>query len=318
MSEETKSADNEVNELLQKLDFGAPLKRAREKASMSHIDVVDELLISIDIIKALENSQVEALPAPAFTRGYIRSYARLLNVPADEILADYVKMAPDSRHELSAHSILPVQKSSSDNLIKLMSYGFVVVAVVVLVYWLYTTDFNVDSNVQSTTSVAEINNIDEEHDSQLQTLKLKPLSETDAVIETQPEQVADADKSIEINQPVEAAAVVDEHVASSADETIEITAAVEPDQLVLSALADSWCEIQDSTGKRLFYQLLNSGADIKVSGIAPFSVFLGNAPRVRVEINNKIVDFDNLINMNSNVASIKINHDATATKISNR
>jgi len=317
MSEIIKSADNEVNELLQKLDFGAPLKRAREKASMSHIDVVDELLISIDIIKALENSQVEALPAPAFTRGYIRSYARLLNVPADEILADYVKMAPDSSHELSAHSILPVQKSSSDNLIKLMSYGFVVVAVVVLVYWLYTTDFNVHSNVQSTTSAAEINNTYDEHDGQLQTLKLKPLSEPDAVVETQPEQGADIDKSIEINQPVEAAAVVDDTVASSADEAIEITAVV-PDQLVLSALADSWCEIQDSTGKRLFYQLLNSGADIKVSGIAPFSVFLGNAPRVRVEINNKIVDFDNLINMNSNVASIVINQDATATKISNR
>jgi cytoskeleton protein RodZ len=312
MSEEIKSADNEVNELLQKLDFGAPLKRAREKASMSHIDVADELLISIDIIKALENSQIEALPAPAFTRGYIRSYARLLSVSADEILTDYVKMAPDSSHELSAHSILPVQKSSSDNVIKLVSYGFVVVALVVLIYWLYTTDFNVDSNADIKTAVAEFNKVEDEQNSQLQILELKPLSEPDPVEETQLEQEADT------NEPPETTEIIDKSAVVNHDETAEVITAVEPDQLVLSALADSWCEIQDSTGKRLFYQLLNSGAEIKLLGIAPFSVFLGNAPRIRVEINNKIVDFDDLINTNSNVASIEINHDATVTKISNR
>ena len=318
MSEEIKSADNEVNELLQKLDFGAPLKRAREKASMSHIDVADELLISIDIIKALENSQIEALPAPAFTRGYIRSYARLLNVSADEILAGYVKMTPDSSRELSAHSILPVQKSSSDNLIKLVSYGFVVVAVAVLIYWLYTTDFNVDSNVDTTATVAEFNKAQDEQNNQLQTLELKPVNEIDHAVATQSDQEPDTDEVVEINAPVEVTEVINKSTVVGSDKTSEVIAVVESDQLVLSALADSWCEIQDATGKRLFYQLLNSGAEIKLSGTAPFSVFLGNAPRVRVEINNKIVDFDNLININSNVASIEINQDATVTKILNR
>ena len=102
--------ENEVNELLQKKDFGAELKIAREKSGLSIIDVAENLLINADIIKAIESSQAEALPPLTFTQGYIRSYARLLNISADKIINDYVQMVPDEKQTLSPHSVLPVQK----------------------------------------------------------------------------------------------------------------------------------------------------------------------------------------------------------------
>ncbi|VAW60479.1 hypothetical protein MNBD_GAMMA08-2123, partial [hydrothermal vent metagenome] len=97
MTDEIKKLDdvgNEVKDLLQKKDFGASFRPAREKLGLSQVEVAEHLLISIDVIKALENSQADALPALTFTQGYIRSYARMLNVPADEIINDYVQMAP--------------------------------------------------------------------------------------------------------------------------------------------------------------------------------------------------------------------------------
>ena len=90
------------------------------------------------------------------------------------------------------------------------------------------------------------------------------------------------------------------------------------DKLVLSALDDSWCEVQDSMNTRLYYQLLSKGEDITLSGVAPFVVFLGNAPKVRAEVNNKIVDFENLIRKNSNVVNLKIEKDAAVNLISSR
>jgi len=304
MTDEIKKLDdvgNEVKDLLQKKDFGASFRPAREKLGLSQVEVAEHLLISIDVIKALENSQADALPALTFTQGYIRSYARMLNVPADEIINDYVQMAPDSKQVLTPHSVLQAQKSSNDLLIKTITVGFVILAVIVLGYWLYHTSFEMHS---------ESNN---------------NVSEFDLKIEESPEYEPSVDKIIEKPLLVEETNAAIEHsktdlVAAEKTQTVveekkEISVA---DQLVLSALDDSWCEVQDSMNTRLYYQLLSKGEDITLSGVAPFVVFLGNAPKVRAEVNNKIVDFESLIRKNSNVVNLKIEKDAAVNLISNR
>ena len=44
-------------------NFGEGLKRAREAAGLSIGDVAEKLLVSADIISAIDNSQADALPA---------------------------------------------------------------------------------------------------------------------------------------------------------------------------------------------------------------------------------------------------------------
>jgi len=116
------SADNQgrqhsnADSLLRKKEFGSELVKARKALSLTAADVADKLLISEDIIKAIENSQVENLPALTFTRGYIRSYARLVDVPAEEIISAYLSVVPDQKASLSVHSALPAQPSSSGNI----------------------------------------------------------------------------------------------------------------------------------------------------------------------------------------------------------
>jgi len=329
MTDSMKAADaveNEVNDLLQKKDFGAPLKRAREKAGMSLANAAENLLISVDIIKALENSQADALPALTFTQGYIRSYARLLGISAEEIISDYVHMAPDSRQALTAHSVLPVQKCCNDKVVKFISFSFVVVAIIVLVLWLVNTDFTLKTNIVTDTS-GELADVDSQkpdeprfNESTNNITTEQSRASGDSATSTEEKPMSDKDL-----QPEPAAALNPDSDISN--KTNEVSAAQHSsdfenkkssvaDKLFLSALGDSWCEIQDSTGKRLYYQLLNTGEEIELSGTAPFTVFLGNAPKIRVEINNKIVDFENLINKNSNIATLEISKDAAVVPLS--
>jgi len=333
---------SEVNDLLNKKDFGSGLKLAREKSSMSLTEVAENLHISVDIIKALENSQIDALPALTFTQGYIRSYARLLGVSADEIISDYVSMVPDLKQVLNPNSVLPAQKCCNDKVVKLISFGFLILAIFVLVYWLVNTDFKMAleraSNVAEFNSPGFIESDSSDSSATHSSAKLHQAEDLQSnnTINSMP--VEDRNLSADINSDdVKSNNEEGENLNPDSEKTDSSKPESSPvvtnelvngniakdklnnvDTLMLSALDDSWCEIQDSTGKRLYYQLLHKGEDIKLSGIAPFMVFLGNAPKVRVEINNKIVDFDNLINKNSHIASLKITTDASVVKLSNQ
>lgn len=321
---------SEVNELLQKKDFGSDLRRAREKLGMSTNDVAENLLISVDIIKAIESSQADALPALTFTQGYIRSYARLLGLSADDIITDYVLMAPDSKQVLTPHSVLPAQKSSNDNFIRFISFSFIIVAIIVLIVWLYKTDFSEHSSISD--QVAKFNapfSTESQNDTSVET-ETETYTDTDTdtdeiVLSTTNNETEQSAVQLESDDQSDVAAVEVESEIAPEIEVEELTA-VTPDvaavtgvdTLSLSAQGESWCEIQDSTGKRMFYQLLNRGQEVTLSGTAPFTVFLGNAPKVRVEVNNKIVDFESLINRSSNIASIEITKDASVVSLSNR
>ncbi|VAW73684.1 hypothetical protein MNBD_GAMMA10-2166, partial [hydrothermal vent metagenome] len=148
-----KSADNAQNtrqdtrqesgadHLLRRKDFGSALAKARKSLSLSVTEVSDKLLVSVDIIKAIENSQADNLPALTFTKGYIRNYARLVNISADEIISAYLSVAPEQSSPLSPRPGLPSQASSSHFFIKFISVIFVFSALAVLFYWFYQTDF---------------------------------------------------------------------------------------------------------------------------------------------------------------------------------
>ncbi|MDR2877640.1 MAG: helix-turn-helix domain-containing protein, partial [Chromatiales bacterium] len=59
---------------------GARLRAAREAAGMSVEAVASGLRIAPTQIRALEADDHTAFPAPVFFSGYVRSYARFLNL----------------------------------------------------------------------------------------------------------------------------------------------------------------------------------------------------------------------------------------------
>ena len=65
--------------------FGTQLKTARELLNLSQKEVAARLHLSVNIIQILESDSMSHSLPITFTRGYMRSYARLLNFSEQEI-----------------------------------------------------------------------------------------------------------------------------------------------------------------------------------------------------------------------------------------
>ena len=73
---------------------GHLLKRAREEKNLSVAAIATQLNLDLRIVEALEAGDQSKLPAPIFVRGYLRGYARLVDVPESEVLSAYQAQAP--------------------------------------------------------------------------------------------------------------------------------------------------------------------------------------------------------------------------------
>lgn len=67
--------------------IGARLRAAREQRELTPERVAQQLRLDVEVIAALEGDRADELAAPIFVQGYLRSYARLLDLPEDEIVA---------------------------------------------------------------------------------------------------------------------------------------------------------------------------------------------------------------------------------------
>lgn len=70
-------------------DFGDELKRARELRGISLKEIADATKISKRFLEAIERNDLNALPAPVFTRGFVREYSRYLGLNAEEMVTRY-------------------------------------------------------------------------------------------------------------------------------------------------------------------------------------------------------------------------------------
>ena len=70
-------------------EIGQILRDAREAKGLSHADVFDKIRITPKFLKAMEEGTYESLPSQTHVRGYLRKYARHLQLDADPLLERY-------------------------------------------------------------------------------------------------------------------------------------------------------------------------------------------------------------------------------------
>jgi len=117
---------------------GAELKTAREGMDVSTREVADALNLPVNVIEALEADDYERLPPTVFTRGYLRSYARLLELSPESLLARY----PEVTEEIDAITgELPVARVPDAAPMRSLGIAAVVgVILIALLFWLLGDD----------------------------------------------------------------------------------------------------------------------------------------------------------------------------------
>ena len=96
--------ENDPQQYVELASFGEELRREREIRGISLKEIADATKISKRFLEAIERNDHRTLPAPVFTRGFIREYARYLGLNADDIVNRYnFAAAGDDRIEKSPH-----------------------------------------------------------------------------------------------------------------------------------------------------------------------------------------------------------------------
>lgn len=81
-------------------DLGSYLKRMRDERNISIEQVAYATRISLKMLRALEENDHTALPAPTFVRGYLQAYAKYAKLDAQDLLLRYqhqLATAPDTK-----------------------------------------------------------------------------------------------------------------------------------------------------------------------------------------------------------------------------
>lgn len=325
----TEAHDSSVNQkhaeasVIHDPDFAKPLRQAREQAGLTIEQVASQLLLAVDIIDAIEKADTQRLPASTFVLGYIRSYAKILNVPADGVIEDYNALMPQTE-SVSTQTPFAEAETVKSNKQPVLLYVIIAIVIGALLWWALNPSIKTEqpADAQQTT----------DSDSQMEAVvqdatpeEFSVIADTENVASAENTASHAADAAVDsstvdstagsIDNP--APASVPQNEAPPLDQLQGLNAPLF-DELILTGVAESWAEVIDANGDRLFYQLINDADEIKLSGQAPFEVFLGNAPAVRIEINNSLVEFDHLISSSKNVASITIAADGSVTRTKNR
>lgn len=284
---------------------GQRLRNAREAAGLGQNDVAAELRLGVETIDALEHDAVEKLPAPIFVRGYLRNYALLVGLPAQELVDAY----NGSVGQGQAQGLMagPVQQQLVGAKRRNYLVWLLVLAIALAAgWWLQQrrpalTDERAGTDQPASSEASRPEALTAGADSSAGApagtegeyaegasatpSELPPQAEP---VTPPPEDVAPPAEAApsQLAPPASAPAVSAEPPTPTASQPT----AAQADTLLLVFSDRSWVEVRDATGERLVYRLADAGETRTVQGKAPFRLILGNAPAVRVELNGKPVD----------------------------
>lgn len=255
---------------------GEILKRRREENGLSISQVAERMRLDSRVIGALEQNDYSSLPAALYVRGYLRGYARLLNIDPEAIIARFNNDSPSEPPEIIPEVRHPTQSSSSDKPVKAITYLVTFTMVILIIAW-WQSNFIVrhsDPGVDA----GEIPIAESPPPGLPYSFPI--IKHPDSPFYRAPDDESDAAGNIGL-RPDDAQA--------PGGKLIERGPAG-PDRILIRLSADSWIEIFDAGGEKVYLSLARSGDVLSLSGTAPFSVLLGFAQGVSLELNGKPFD----------------------------
>lgn len=256
---------------------GGILAAAREQAGLSVEEAASSLRLSVRQVQALEADDAAQLPAPTFVRGFIRNYAKLLNLDAEALLEIYRVYAPASvPGAISLHSEnIPILNRDK----KAWQPYVLASAIVALALGGWMAYMEYTAGIKSQPAVPEAAEV------------VAATPEPIAVPVTLPE-VAPV--------PVASSGVVETPPPPVAPE-VPVAATA---KLVMNFSASSWISVTDRDGKELFNKSQSAGSQATVEGMSPLTVVVGNAGGVQLSYNDKPVDL--ALHTKANVARLTL------------
>jgi cytoskeleton protein RodZ len=297
--------------------LGTMLREARNQLGLTIADVVAQTKFAPRQIEALEADDYEKLPETAFLRGFVRSYAKILNLDADILLAA-LPQAKSPAPELVPASVdvpFPEDYSAHKNLIMLAAALLMAVIVAGFAVWHFTTPIKhaavekIETPVSLPAEAEVIHAPAEEHRKaelsaetrhQSSLEKPAPRKEKAAPAETVPQA-----KSAVVATHKNTAIMIGAASGTAATTTMHKgTGKFSSLHLVFDE--ESWTEITDGNGQMISSQINPPGSELNIKGELPLSLVIGHAAATHLFQDGKPVDLAPHTNSSSEVARLTL------------
>jgi cytoskeleton protein RodZ len=250
--------------------LGDVLRAAREDLGLTIEEAARKLCLSPRQLTALESEEFTALPSPAFTRGFIRNYARLLNLDAAPLLECYREALPQGAGE----SVISLQTEGIPIQIKDKKpwISYLIASVLIGIgggAWMAYMEW---SERQAAPVVAT-------------GVVAKPVTSSPSA----------APAPMPAPQPVTAVEPTPLLPPSTATESLNNPASIPmpvaaKGRLSMIFTQQSWVRVADRDGVEIFSKTKPAASEDVVEGHPPFKVDVGNAAGVQLSYNGQPVD----------------------------
>jgi len=264
---------------------GQLLREARERQGLSVDDVVSKIKLAARQIVAMEADDFKALPETAFLRGFVRSYAKLLQIDAQPLLdalpgAEVTSPAADLLH---VETPFPERSVRQQNVNLLVAAFLLVLVIAGFVIWQGSSS---QPAVEVPATVVEAAQV------------TTPLTLPDQI------ELLDGSGVPVTGEPV--ALLASQVVSAAVVEPVVENSPVVSSTLRVEFDKASWTEIKEQSGRILSKQVNPGGSELRVEGQAPFMLIIGHAASARLYYKDKAVDLAPYIKPGSDVARLTL------------
>lgn len=299
-------------------EVSSMLVQARETLGLSQADVAGQLYLTTSFIQYIDEGAFEKIPNLAFIKGYLRSYARVVNLVGDDVVKCY-----------QPHAAVPGESPFLDVTVEqvgpanftgpVAQTGAIGLAIILLlflgVWWLTSEEESAPFDISTPVANAAPGARNAEpfeymHDADQLTENVADQSDQAMVIEpdnadsitpdrfafdsaTPPDEegATDAAAGFKANlMPIEPPSRVSVERRTEAGHQFIRLAAGGEDHIEFNFNGECWLEIADATGQSIYGDLNQKGDVINVFGMAPFRILVGRAQSVTIRYNDRDVN----------------------------
>lgn len=297
------------------------LREAREAMGFSQDQVAQELYLTPNYIRLIDSDEIDKIAKQAFVRGYLRSYAKMVKVDDDDVVARYEISQGTKPQKVQVRGVTREALGSTNFTGPVFQTGILglvgLIVIIALVWFLSSGDdepevvvTNPGSSVVGAASgtleetepygtpvnepvtdaaIDALNNA--ENDAQaLGEGSTEPSASTLTLTSADEQSILDNMPESASTSATVAPSVTGKQISIQRLDGVVRVMANGQDELRFFFTDECWVEIEDGNGDSIYGDLNRAGDELVVAGIAPFEVLFGKAPAVTLEFNGKPID----------------------------
>ncbi|MGR6833349.1 RodZ domain-containing protein [Aliivibrio wodanis] len=289
MTTENIETTSEVKETL--IAPGQLLKEAREELGLTLEEVSSRLRLRVEVLQQIEADEFDMGKLATFTRGYYRSYAKVVNVPEVKVLnaLDQLGKTLIEEHDMQSFSRKTKREKHDNRIMKLTWVIFALILSMSVLWW-----WQEQAQLESTQDVTLISDVAtakaiEPTENDVTATELEPTL-TEAEMLELDTNVSDLEtEPAELEKKIEEEPKVVTPVEVKAEKIVETKVAVNED-VMMTFNSDCWLQVQDASNNRLYSGVKKANQTLKLTGKAPYKLIIGAPSAVTLTYKGKSVD----------------------------